>query len=239
MSSGTDSNLQRMEPCYVGFNPFSGQWEAFGPVPLMLGNPPWATYPDGIGLVTDMYYLQVGFDPSEVLFVDMGMGEGKPRQKYMRHRNKLMFTPFEELQARRVWGAQSPIELFLPQALLREDLTPLLQMLLFEDGSTYPSIYDLWAENLADVPGLITEADMFFPEHRLAIFCDSTRHHRGGKAARKDEAISRKLEDAGFRPVRVPGALIVRDLKAATKLVLDALEGARPPAATQASGAGA
>lgn len=216
--------LQQQEPCYVDFNPFTGHWGGWGNITVFLGDQPRNAFPDGLGLVTDMYYLQLGFDPETVGVVNLGMGEGKPFRKYHRHRTRLMFSPFETFRARRVWGAESPIELFLLQGLLRENLTPILQMLLFDDGSAYPSLYDLWAQDLSDLPGLITEADMFFPEQRLAVFCDSTRHHRGGKAARKDEAISQRLEAAGMRSVRVPGALIVRDLKAAVELVLQALQ---------------
>ncbi|POR49337.1 hypothetical protein [Bosea psychrotolerans] len=230
--------LQKQEPCYVDFNPFTGTWAAWGPVGLLLGEKPWATFPDGIGLVTDMYYLQHGFDPEDTLAVNFGIDDTKLWQKYHRHFTKLMFTPFEGLRARRVWGAESPIELFLLQALLRENLTPNLQMLFYEDGSNHPSIYDLWRQVDGETPGLITEADMYFPEERLAVFCDSTRHHRGRKAAQKDEAISKRLHAVGISSVRVPGSLIVKDLKAATKLVLDALEGLRPPSAPQGSGTG-
>lgn len=217
--------LQAQETCYVDFNPFTGSWEAFGPISLLLGEHPWPTYPDGIGLVTEMYYLQLGFDPEDTLAVNFGIENKKLWQKYHRHFTKLMFTPFEGLRAKRVWGAESPIELFLLQALLRENLTPNLQMLFYEDGSIHPSIYDLWRQVDGETPGLITEADMYFPEERLAVFCDSTRHHRGRKAAEKDEAISQRLHAVGVSSVRVPGSLIVKDLKAATKLVLDALEG--------------
>lgn len=215
--------LQSQEPCYVQFNPFTGHWGMWGAVSLLLGDKPRQEFPDTLGLVTDMYFLQLGFDPEHVLVVNLGMGEGKPLRKYLRHRTKLMFTPFETLHARRVWGAQSPIELFLLQALLREGLTPSLQMLLFEDGSIYPSLYDFWAQGLEELPGLISEADMYFPERRLAVFCDSTRYHRGGKAAQKDDSISRRLTAARINSVRIPGSLIVKDLKSAVDMVLQEL----------------
>jgi hypothetical protein len=215
--------LQQQEPCFVDFNPFSGSWGGWGSASVFLNDKPRTAFPDSLGLVTDMYYLQQGFDPDDVVVVDLGMGQGKPFRKYLRHRTRLMFSPFEAFHARRVWGAESPIELFLLQGLLREGLMPTLQMLLFDDGSTYPSIYDFWAEGLEELPGLITEADVYFPERRLAVFCDSTRHHRGGKAARKDEAVSQRLRAAGVRSVRVPGGMIVKDLKSAIDLVLAAL----------------
>jgi hypothetical protein len=216
--------LERIEPCYLGFNPFSGAYGLFGPIGGLLGDGPSAMFPDTVGLVTDLYYLQLGFDPDKLTYFDVGIGAGKPIQKYVKHRSRLMYSPFDGVAPRRVWGAESPIELFLLQALLRERLTPLLQMLLFEDGTTHPSLYDLWAEDLGAVPGFITEADMYFPDQRVAVFCDSTRHHRGARAIAKDQRISARLEAAGIKAVRVPGALIVGDLEAATRQVLDVIE---------------
>lgn len=215
--------LQSQEPCYLQFNPFSGQWGLWGSISAFFGEKPRREFPDTLGLVTDMYFLQLGFDPDDVLVVNLGMGEGKPLRKYLRHRTKLMFTPFDTFSARRVWGAESPIELFLLQGLLREGVMPTLQMLLFEDGSTYPSIYDFWAEQLEELPGLISEADMYFPDSRLAVFCDSTRYHRGTKAKRKDDSVTRRLHAAGINSVRIPGSVIVNDLKSAVDTVLQAL----------------
>lgn len=216
--------IQTNEPCFTNFNPFTGEWSMFGPLAILHSDKPRNGFADELGLVTDMYYLQLDYDAGDVLMVDFGMGEDRARQKYSRHRTKLMFSPFERLNARRVWGAESPIELFLLQALLRRGLSPTLQMLLFEDGTTYPSLYNLWAENLEEVPGFISEVDMFFPEQRIAVFCDSSRFHRGAKAAKKDESIGNRLLEVGIRSVRVPGALIVRDLATAADMVCRALE---------------
>jgi hypothetical protein len=52
---------------------------------------------------------------------------------------------------------------------------------------------------------------------------DSTRHHRGGKAKAKDAAIDERLAKIGLSSVRVPGKLIVEDVKAAADLVWNAL----------------
>lgn len=86
----------------------------------------------------------------------------------------------------------------------------------------YPSLYDLWNED-SEFPGLISECDMFFPENKIAVFCDSTRHHRGPKAQAKDAAIDERLRMIGVTSVRVPGNLIVEDLKAAVDQVAAAL----------------
>jgi hypothetical protein len=121
-------------------------------------------------------------------------------------------------------GAQSPIELFLFQELLRRDLAPLLPVLVFDDGSIHPSLYDLWWDvDFRYVPGLISEPDMYFPNQKLAVFCDSGRYHRGKKAEAKDAAIDEKLSSTGISSVRVLGKLIVEDVKAAGDLVANAL----------------
>ena len=65
---------------------------------------------------------------------------------------------------------------------------------------------------------------MYFPNQKLAVFCDSTRHHRGGKAKAKDAAIDERLAKIGVSSVRVPGKHIVDDVKAAADLVARALE---------------
>jgi hypothetical protein len=209
------------QPVFLNLNPFTGAWGLWGDAALL--DPPRAGWPDGVGLVTDMYYLQRNFDPDDVLMVDLGVPLGRASRRYRRHRSRKLYTPFEELQARRIWGADSPIELFLLQGLLREGLSPQLQMLLYDDGSAYPSFYDLMAAELAEEPGLITEADMYFPEPRVAVFCDSRQHHRGQRAVERDAAIDVRLRAIGVTPVRVSGRTIVQDLGAAVRSVLDAV----------------
>jgi hypothetical protein len=124
-----------------------------------------------------------------------------------------------------VWGAQSPIELFLFQELLGRGLSPILQVIMFDDGSIHPSLYDLWRDlELRHAPGHITEPDMYFPERKVAVFCDSAKHHIRTKEKAKDGAIDERLAKIGVASVRVPGPLIVKDLKAAADLVSAALD---------------
>ena len=44
---------------------------------------------------------------------DVGMPSKELERKYRKHRSRLLFTPFRRVEARRIWGAESPIELFL------------------------------------------------------------------------------------------------------------------------------
>ena len=80
-------------------------------------------------------------------------------------------------EARRVWGAETPIELFVIQALAKEKLFPACQMLVMDDGATFPSLYHLWSDvEFRHSDGLVTEADLFFPAERVAVFCDGGHH---------------------------------------------------------------
>ena len=178
---------------------------------------------DEIGVVVDAFYLATEYDPTEVLAPDIGLPEAA-RERYAKHRQNLMFKPFRKIEARRVWGVGSPIEMFLLQELARRELHPQVQMLIMDDGSTFPSLYHLWADlEFRYSPGLISEVDMFFPDERVAVFCDGGNFHRG-KKAKKDEAINAKLEELGIAVVRLKGSFIVRDLGKAADLVVTALQ---------------
>lgn len=213
------------EPCYMGYDPFSGDWSLFGPLGLLLDNRSTPGFVDELGLVVGQYFLATEYAPEELLMTPIGFPDPKSEAKYHRHRQKLLYTPFKAVQARQIWGAESPIELFLVQELLRRDLSPMLQVLFYEDGSSYPSLYELWRDvEFRHVPGMITEADLYFPDQRVAVFCDSTKFHRGQKAQAKDRAINERLGDIGVKAIRVSGADISRDLKGAADQVCRALE---------------
>lgn len=214
------------ETSYFGYNPFVGEWSLYGPLSLLSATK--EGFLDEIGLVVGRYYLETVYDPDDVLMLDVGMPSSKLRGKYHRRRMELVFRPFERVEARRIWGTETPIELFMVQYLALHGLHPAIQMLIMDDGATYPSWFHLWKDlEFRHAPGLVTEADLFFPDKRLAVFCDGA-HHQRGKQKAKDQAIIDKLASLGIRSVRVPGWLINADIVAAGQLVLDALE-ANPP----------
>lgn len=220
----TQEMLREMEPCYTHFDPFTGDRGLFGSVGIFIGENPINCFLDELGIVVGQYFLAKVYDPADVLEVPMGFPSVKAEEKYRQHRANLLYKPFTEIKPRRVWGAQSPIELFLFQELLRRGLSPLLQVIIFDNGSVYPSLYNLWRDiDFRHAPGRITEPDMYFSDQKLAVFCDSTRYHRTGKAKAKDAAIDGKLSETGSSSVRVPGKFIVEDVKAAADLVCNAL----------------
>lgn len=202
---------------YSGYDPFTGAYGMYA-----LGAPDIVVGPgflDEIGLVVDAFFLATTFDAGDVLAPDIGMPAGDAAARYARYRRDLLFKPFKRVEARRVWGAESPIELFVIQELARRGLHPQLQMLIMEDGSAYPSFYHLWGDlEFRYSKGPLTEVDLYFPEERLAVFCDGGNFHRG-KKRKKDEAINERLRELGIEPLRLRGQLIVNDLARAADLV--------------------
>jgi len=211
------------DPIYTGYDPFSGEWSMYGNMPGYLDGKRGG-FLDEVGLVVDQYFLatQVPED-DEILVMDLRMPTDQMRVRYERHRRKLLFTPFKKVEARRVWGAETPIELFTLQALARENLFPQCQMLIMDDGAIFPSWYHLWQDiEFRHSAGLVTEADMFFPNERVAVFCDGGHHSRGKQKA-KDAAINEKIASFDIRAVRIPGEQIRTDLGSAVEQVKTAL----------------
>lgn len=218
--------MLEMQLCYANFDPFTGDRGLLGSIGIFLRDKPMRGFLDELGIVVGQYFLAKGYDPTDVIEVPIGFPSAKADERYRRHRANLLYKSFTEIKPRRVWGAQSPIELFLFQELLRRGLSPLLQVLIFDDGSVQPSLYNLWRDiDFRYSPGLITEPDLYFPDRKLAVFCDSERFHRGEKARAKDAAIDEKLAQLDIVSVRVPGKLIVSDVKAAADHVVTALAG--------------
>lgn len=210
-------------PLFSQFDPFEGSCGLFG-----MGTPCLAegkAHLDELGLVIGYYFLATSHDETDVFTPLIGLPEGDAWRRYAKHRSKLLFTPFKNLRPRRIWGADSPIELFLIQELARRGYHPQLQMLIMENGGTYPSFYDLWDDiDFRWSHAAVTEADLYFPDQRVAVFCDGGRYHRSGKKQKKDAAISERLRGFGISPVRINGRTIVNDLAAAADAVEEELK---------------
>ena len=115
-------------------------------------------------------------------------------ERCTKHRKKLFQKPFQKVEARRVWGAETAIELFLIQALAKEKLFPQSQILLMEDGTTSPSFFHFWRDpKVRDTAEIVTSVDLYFPKERGAVFCDGSNHSRK-KNKDRDAKIDAKLE---------------------------------------------
>jgi hypothetical protein len=121
--------IAEAEFCYTGFDPFIGDYEMFGPLSTFLygGGKRYDGFLDELGLVVGQYFLATWYDANDVVEVALGLGNDRGEEKYRKHRARLLNVPYENVHTRRVWGAQSPIELFLYQELLRRGLAPVLQ----------------------------------------------------------------------------------------------------------------
>jgi very-short-patch-repair endonuclease len=62
--------------------------------------------------------------------------------------------------------------------------------------------------------------DFYFPDKKIAVYCDSAMHHRGERARLKDEQVSDRVKALGIKPVRVWGPDIVKNLDKAVESVL-------------------
>ncbi len=186
--------IDRAPKHYLGFNPFQNAYGFFamGSVP-----PDRSVESDMIGFVYRTYALATKFDNRDILCPDIPsiMEHNQARKDYEKYRKDWYFKKFTKDKPRKIWGCDSPIELFLLQAMDKEGLSPDLQTIICEDGLTVPSFHKLWENQKSRRRiKMVTEADFYFPNKKLAVFCDSKKHHTSEKAIRKDKAIDVKLE---------------------------------------------
>ncbi|MCB5300558.1 very short patch repair endonuclease [Yersinia intermedia] len=200
-------------PHYMGYNPFSN---AFGFYCLGPVQPNKNICSDTIGFIYKTYFLASKYDKQDVC--DPGMctsliGESKLiLNDYRKFRFNRYFKPFENIEPIKIWGCDSPIELFLLQAMNSLKLRPKIQMHIFKDGSSFPSLQAMWEDGrrTKTLARTITEADFFFEEQKIAVFCDSVAHHSSQVEIARDLAIDESLKKIGIRSIRISGPDIVR-----------------------------
>jgi hypothetical protein len=208
-----DLSMQQGRRHYMGYNPFSNAFGLFasGPVPINEN-----ICSDTIGFVYKTYFLASNYDKKDVC--DPGMctsllGESKSiLSDYRKFRFSRYFSRFKNIEPIKIWGCDSPIELFLLQAMNSLSLRPKIQMHIFEDGAIFPSLQSMWegGRRTKKLNNIITEADFFFEEQKVAVFCDSVEFHTTEKAVAKDAAIDEKLSAIGIRSIRISGSDIVK-----------------------------
>lgn len=198
-------------PHYIGFNPFSDAFglSAIGPVPVSE-----AVCSDVIGFIYNRYFIASKYARQDA--TDPGMcttllGDAKGvLGDYRRFRFKNYFKYFADSKPLKIWGCDSPIELFLLQAMSQIGLHPKIQMHIYPDGSIFPSLQSMWEGGVrtGKLAQTITEADFFFEEESVAVFCDSKAHHTSAAQVAKDKTIDEKLAAVGIRSFRVAGTEI-------------------------------
>ncbi len=98
------AKLMGGQPCYLGYDPFQGDWGLFGDLQFFRTNA--AGFLDEVGLVIDHYYLVTAVDEADVLTLGLDVGSPEAQAKFNKHRNKRFFRPFERVEARRVSGGR-------------------------------------------------------------------------------------------------------------------------------------
>ena len=172
-------------------------------------------YSDTIGLVYKTYFLASNYEKKDACEPGMCtslLGESKALLKdYKDFRFSRYFKDFKTTKPIKIWGCDSPIELFLLQAMSQLGLNPKIQTIILPDGSTFPSLQSMWegGRRTRKLNNIITEADFFF-EEKIAVFCDSMAHHTSDAAMAKDSAIDQKLADIGIRSIRISGPDIMK-----------------------------
>jgi len=202
------------EPVYLNFNPFKGEWDIFGSFGTFF-NPQrnLDIYTDSIGFIIGAYFLASNYNKRDILLTEIVSADSHTQRKYRDYRIKRYYTSFSKLEIRKLWGADSPIELFLIHALANKGLFPKIQTSIFKDGSVYANFYDMVsAFNVKKEHHLITAADLYFEREKLAVFCDSKQYHSSDEARQKDERIIERLATLGINSLRIQGTDIVQDL---------------------------
>jgi len=214
------------ENCYTDFSPFSPVNEGFyGALSLFYGNGEIKSFTDTIGFILETFFLPIDIELDKALISGPYKFDQKIIDKYDKYRIKRYFKPFNDIKPRRIWGCDSPIELFLIQGLAQKDLFPTIQTLVFKNGEVHDNFFEMIStETFIKGDELVTEVDLFFPHEKLAIFCDSTKYHRSEKAKIKDKKISHELEKMGIKSMRIPGKDIVNNLEKVIKEILSELK---------------
>jgi hypothetical protein len=208
---------QRGGYVYSGLNPFQGWYDGYVSDFSVFSNIGDKEYPDCIGFVWGMYFLAPEFDKKEVIMPENQTFSRPINAKYRKFKTDLYFKKFTNTNPRRIWGCDSPIELFLLQGLNHRNHFPEIQMCIFKNGDLIPNYYKMQEnEQFLTQDKLITAADFYFPEKKLAIFCDGKDFHD----SEKDERINNKLNEIGVDVLRFSGKEITEELSN----VLDRIE---------------
>ncbi len=209
---------------YIGLDPFSGEWSLFSQLGLIADLGSKSAITDELGLVYDYFFLRTDCATENIAqAIAIDMPEAR-LTRYLRHRAKLLYTPFDRLTARQIWGVENALELFVYQEFQRQDLPHSIpQALIFNDGSYQPSLYHVWEvyERNTEL-GLISECDFFFPEAMVAVFCDGATHNRA-RIKERDVGIDRALLKLGIRSIRLKSRDILQDVEQCVSIVKRAI----------------
>ena len=203
-------SIRHQDWAYLDFNPFTQGYGLFGEYSSFISAGGINSHSDMVGFVINTYALATKWAFNDVCVPSMPKCNPFLAEKFKKYRTRRYFKKFESVRPRKIWGCDSPIELFLLHAMDSLGLEPEIQTGIFEDGSTYPSLHQMISANKRECEiRQITDADFYFPDQRLAIFCDSNEFHRGSKAQEKDRNIDKQLRDLGIASLRLSGINLI------------------------------
>ena len=195
---------------YSDYNPFVGWYDGFVSHYSLFQELKYDGFSDSIGLMWGMYFLATSYNKKEVIMMENREFSAQINSKYRKFKSNLYYKPFQNPTPRRVWGCDSPIELFLLQAMYLHGLNPEIQMCIYRDGTIIPNYYRMQeSEVWIGQERLITDADFYFTDEKLAIFCDGSEYHD----KEKDEAITQNLQKFGISVLRFTGKEISEEIE--------------------------
>jgi len=195
---------------YTEYDPFSAWKTGMGMHYSLFSNLQLKVPTDSIGFQWGLYFLSPIFDKKQVRMPENSTFSKPINAKYRNFKTSLYYKTFSNIIPRRIWGCDSPIELFLLQGLHVRNLKPEIQMCHFESGEHIPNYYKMQeSEQWIGEEKLITASDFYFPRKNLAIFCDGSQFHD----KEKDEKINRKLKTLGIDALRFTGKEITEELE--------------------------
>lgn len=195
---------------FTEFNPFRSWTNGIGMDYGMFSNIGYSDYTNTVGFTWGMYFLSPIFDKKEVIIPENQFYSKQINAKFRKHKSNLYFRKFDNTNPRRLYGCDSPIELFLLQGLYIKNLDPIIQTSIFKSGEIVSNYYEMQKDEVwIGQENLITEVDFYFADKKLAVFCDGKEFHD----EEKDKRINLALEKIGVRSLRYSGKQITENLE--------------------------
>ncbi|SJN52658.1 hypothetical protein FM120_36835 [Sphingobacterium faecium PCAi_F2.5] len=195
---------------FTDFSPFKSWTNGIGMDYGMFSNTGYTDYTDTVGFTWGMYFLSPIYDKKEIIIPENQFYSKQINAKFKRHKSNLYFKKFDNTNPRRLYGCDSPIELFLLQGLYIKELHPVIQTSIYKSGDIVANYYEMQNDEVwIGQENLITEVDFYFADKKLAIFCDGKEFHD----EEKDRRINLTLEKIGVRALRYSGKQITENLE--------------------------
>jgi len=202
---------------FTDFNPFKGWYDGLAMQYSLFSSLGHDGFSDSIGFLWGMYFLSPIFDKKEVRIPEMKSYSRLINANYRKFKTDLYFKRFDNVTPRRIWGCDSPIELFLLQGLHIRNIHPEVQMCFYKNGVIFPNYFKMQEQEYwLSQDKLITSSDFYIPEKKIAIFCDGKEFHN----EEKDKKITESLKTLGIKVLRFQGSEINNEIEK----VLDKIE---------------